>query len=62
MATKRCSSHEKEELERENYLTHTQRKTEKTLSRGKKINVTGRNISPYQRDKYISPKRTEDSL
>ena len=61
VSSRRTTSQDKDEVERENYVTYTQRATEGPLSRKKSLG-SGKALKPYSREKYSNPKRTEESL
>lgn len=62
VSNKRANSQEKEDTERENVISLTQRTNDTFLSRKKNVGGSGSNLKPTSREKYSNPKRTEESL
>jgi hypothetical protein len=63
VSSKRTNSQEKEDFERENVISLTQRTNDTFLSKkNKNTGGSGTNLKPTSREKYSNPKRTEESL
>lgn len=58
VASKRANSQEKEDTERENAVSFTQRTNDTFLTRKKNVGGSGSNLKPTSRNKYSNPKRT----